>query len=57
MTGKHHHKGQCHCGNIRFTFETTIDVPEMALRRCSCSFCRKQGGRYTSDPNGKLSIE
>ncbi|VAV86471.1 hypothetical protein MNBD_ALPHA02-2108 [hydrothermal vent metagenome] len=42
---------------MRFTFETTIDVPEMALRRCSCSFCRKQGGRYTSDPNGKLSIE
>lgn len=53
----HHHSGQCHCGNIRFTFETDIGLDNMTTRCCNCSFCQKHGGRYTSDPRGRLLIE
>ena len=26
------------------------------MRACGCSFCRKHGGVYTSDPKGRLEI-
>ncbi len=51
-----HHQGQCHCGNIRYIFETGLEIEDMVLRQCDCSFCRKNGGRYTSDPRGALSV-
>jgi hypothetical protein len=41
--------GACHCGAIRFTFET--EAP-LAPRACMCSFCRKHGARTVSDPAG-----
>lgn len=43
------HAGQCHCGAIRFAFES--DKP-LAPRACLCSFCRKHGARTVSDPDG-----
>lgn len=50
-------EAQCHCGNIRFTFERSA-TPEgrIAVRACGCSFCVMHGGVYTSDPNGKLDV-
>ncbi|HEY4078617.1 MAG TPA: GFA family protein [Rhizomicrobium sp.] len=33
------HTGSCHCGNIAFTFEGSID---QALE-CNCSICAKKG--------------
>lgn len=49
--------GRCHCGNIRYRFTTRLGLHELPLRRCNCSFCRKQGAAYTSDPSGELAIE
>ncbi len=56
MTNRDKHSGKCHCGNIHFTFETHIAVPEIIHRCCTCSFCRKQGARYSSDPGGRLDV-
>jgi hypothetical protein len=49
-------EGGCHCGNIRFRFVATQAIAELPMRRCTCSFCRKHGALYTSDPNGRLSL-
>jgi len=46
-------RGRCHCGTIRFTFET--DRP-LAPRACQCSFCRKHGARTVSDPAGSAVL-
>lgn len=51
------HKGQCHCGNISFVFETKLSRDDLNLRHCSCDFCSKTGGVYTSDPNGHLKVK
>ncbi len=34
-------EGSCHCGAVRFSFETDEPVPYM---RCYCSICRKTAG-------------
>lgn len=47
------HAGQCHCGALRFAFET--DRP-LAPRACQCSFCRKHGARTVSDPDGSVVL-
>lgn len=41
--------GRCHCGAIRFAFETGAPL---APRACQCSFCRKHGARTVADPEG-----
>jgi hypothetical protein len=41
--------GRCHCGAIRFAFETHAPF---APRACQCSFCRRHGARTVSDPEG-----
>ena len=43
------HRGQCHCGAIRFAFET---ARPLAPRSCQCGFCRRHGARTVSDPEG-----
>ncbi|WP_233511035.1 GFA family protein [Dyella psychrodurans] len=40
--------------NIEFT--TSKSTSEFQPRACDCSFCRKHGAAYISDPKGKLSI-
>jgi hypothetical protein len=47
------HGGQCHCGAIRFAFDT--EKP-LAPRACQCGFCRKHGARTVSDPNGSAVL-
>ena len=49
-------EGRCHCGNIQFTFRLSGAGRMIAVRACGCSFCRKHGGVYTSDPKGRLAI-
>jgi hypothetical protein len=51
------HAGGCHCGNLRYTLETSLALGELPLRACQCSFCRLHGARSTSDPNGRLRFE
>jgi hypothetical protein len=48
--------GQCHCGNIAFTYKLEPDPAEIPARACGCSFCVKHGGVWTSHPAGVLRV-
>ncbi len=47
-------KGSCHCGAIRFVFESNKQATRLPLRSCLCSFCVKRGTQCTSDAKGKV---
>ena len=49
-------KGKCHCGNIRYEFLWPDPESRIPVRACSCSFCMKHGGVYTSHPDGQLAV-
>ena len=46
--------GRCHCGAVGFEYHTAKPPAEWPVRECGCSYCRKHGARYTSDPAGSL---
>lgn len=48
--------GKCHCGNISFSLTWEPDPEEIPARACSCSFCVKHGGVWTSNPRGALEV-
>jgi hypothetical protein len=48
--------GKCHCGNIAFELEWKGESPEIPARACSCSFCVKHGGVWTSNPESRLVV-
>jgi hypothetical protein len=48
--------GKCHCGNIAVVLEWEGDPPEIPARACSCSFCIKHGGVWTSNPKSRLAV-
>jgi len=48
--------GKCHCGNIFFTLDWKSDPVEIPARACTCSFCVKHGGVWTSTPGGALKV-
>jgi hypothetical protein len=52
-----HIHGSCHCGNIAFELAWDPDSPEIPARACTCSFCIKHGGVWTSNPNGSLEVK
>lgn len=49
-------RGSCHCGRLRVEFSTYQDAASIAPRACDCSFCRKHGAAYISDPAGRMSV-
>ncbi len=49
-------QGKCHCGNISFLLTWEPDPAEIPARVCSCSFCSKHGGVWTSNPIGALDV-
>ena len=49
-------QGSCHCGNIRYELDWTPNPVEIPARACSCSFCVKHGGVWTSCPTGLLTV-
>jgi len=49
-------RGKCHCGNIAFTLAWEPDPAEIPARACTCSFCAKHGGVWTSNPGGALKV-
>lgn len=49
--------GSCHCGNISFDLTWEASPAAIPARACSCSFCVKHGGVWTSNPNGALSVK
>jgi hypothetical protein len=48
--------GRCHCGNIALELEWGGDPPEIPARACTCSFCVKHGGVWTSNPRSVLRV-
>jgi len=48
--------GSCHCGNIAYELDWTPDPAEIPARACTCSFCVKHGGVWTSCPTGALEV-
>jgi len=49
-------KGSCHCGNISFTLDWSPAPTQIPARACTCSFCVKHGGVWTSNPAGQLEV-
>ena len=49
--------GSCHCGNISFVLDWQPEPTEIPARACSCSFCTKHGGVWTSCPTGSLVVD
>ncbi|MET0225202.1 MAG: hypothetical protein ABW187_02055 [Dokdonella sp.] len=49
-------RGGCHCGNIAFALTWEPDPATIPARACTCSFCSKHGGVWTSNPHGALRI-
>lgn len=48
--------GGCHCGNISFSLTWEPEPTEIPARACTCSFCVKHGGVWTSCPTGSLQV-
>jgi hypothetical protein len=48
--------GKCHCGNISFRLAWEPDPSEIPARACTCTFCLKHGGLWTSHPAASLRI-
>jgi hypothetical protein len=49
-------RGRCHCGNIAFSLAWEPSPTEIQARACTCSFCIKHGGVWTSNPRGALEV-
>ena len=49
-------KGSCHCGNISFQLHWSPEPTVIPARACTCSFCTKHGGVWTSCPTGELAV-
>ena len=56
MESKQTFSGRCHCGNVEFTFQSSLSADRLPVRADGCSFCRAHGVRTTSDPNGRARI-
>src|SRR5262252_4010778 len=48
--------GRCHCGNISFALDWRPEPERIPARACTCSFCVKHGGVWTSCPTGSLEV-
>jgi hypothetical protein len=48
--------GGCHCGNISFLLDWKPEPEQIPARACTCSFCVKHGGVWTSCPSGSLTV-
>jgi hypothetical protein len=48
--------GRCHCSNVSFTLEWKPEPSVIPARTCTCTFCVKHGGVWTSCPGGSLKV-
>jgi hypothetical protein len=48
--------GGCHCGNIEFDLDWGGEPQGIPARACTCSFCVKHGGVWTSSAQGQLDV-
>lgn len=49
--------GGCHCAVIRLELTWPQSSGDLPSRACSCTFCRKHGGNWTSNTKASLTIE
>jgi hypothetical protein len=49
--------GKCHCGNISFVLDWKPEPAAIPARACTCSFCVKHGGVWTSCKTGSLKVK
>ena len=49
-------RGGCHCRNISFELAWQPEPSEIPARACTCSFCTKHGGVWTSNPAASLRV-
>jgi hypothetical protein len=49
--------GACHCGNLSLRLEATRPAAELPVRLCGCTFCARHQPRYTSDPQGRVTVQ
>jgi hypothetical protein len=50
------HDGGCHCGALRWTFESRHLLAQFAPRACDCDFCTRHRAAWVSDADGLLKI-
>jgi hypothetical protein len=50
------HAGGCHCGNITVLLRLSVAPDQVALRACSCDFCRAHSTRTVADRNGIFEV-
>lgn len=50
------YSGGCHCGNIRYVYETPRAPAQWSVRRCTCTYCLRFGARYTSGADSRLAV-
>lgn len=48
--------GGCHCGNVRYQYETAVLPEQWSVRRCTCTFCLRLAARYTSAADAQLAL-
>lgn len=48
--------GACHCRNISFKLDWQPEPAAIPARACSCSFCVKHGGVWTSCSSSSLTV-
>ena len=49
-------RGACHCRNIAFELDWIPEPTQIPARACTCDFCTRHGGVWTSCPGGSLRI-
>ena len=50
------HGGGCHCGAVRWTFESRLPLSQFAPRACDCDFCTRHHAAWVSDAGGSLQL-
>jgi len=49
-------RGACHCGNLAFELDWPDAAARIPARACGCTFCRKHGASWTSNPEARLRV-
>lgn len=51
------HAGGCHCGALRFRFESPRELGDFTPRACDCDFCTRHRAAWVSDADGGLRVQ
>ena len=50
------YKGGCHCGALRWRFDSTKSLETLSPRACDCDFCTRHRAAWVSDALGHLQL-